>query len=161
MAPGSRKSSTILISEDIFGSQTLLTSSFGIEALYHAVTTVLKSLFEFHKVNRSTKRDNLINLNGQVKNDEEVLLKQPPRVLKTWRIFWMGAKHCRPGPSTPGGNIRFGDDHVRRRDCVLVTMQNPEHQTYGNKGSAYLQLGAMRDDGAKNLLLKAADEPQP
>ncbi|SPO05307.1 uncharacterized protein DNG_07994 [Cephalotrichum gorgonifer] len=47
------------------------------------------------------------------------------------------------------------------RGCVLITTRNPAHVNCGTAGQKYLELGQMEGDDARDLLLRAANEPQP
>lgn len=61
------------------------------------------------------------------------------------------------------------DDEVRLEElfppghggCVLITTRNPAHVSCGTAGQKYLVLGQMKSDEARDLLLLAANEPQP
>lgn len=81
------------------------------------------------------------------------------------------AKHWLSGRAYPWLLIidNADDDEVRLEElfppghggCVLVTTRNPAHVSYGTAGQKYLELGQMGSNEARDLLLRAANEPQP
>lgn len=81
------------------------------------------------------------------------------------------AKHWLSGRAYPWLLIidNADDDEVKLEElfppghggCVLITTRNPAHLACGTAGQKYLELGQMEGNDARDLLLRAANEPQP